>query len=43
MRGRTLELSVGGFMLIGLLAIIFLALRVSGLSMNSVWNWMFDP
>lgn len=35
MRGRTLELSVGGFMLIGLLAIIFLALRVSGLSMNS--------
>ncbi|MBA55802.1 MAG: outer membrane lipid asymmetry maintenance protein MlaD [Pseudomonadales bacterium] len=35
MRGRTLELAVGGFMLIGLLAIIFLALRVSGLSMNS--------
>ena len=35
MRVRTLELAVGGFMLIGLLAIIFLALRVSGLSMNS--------
>lgn len=35
MRGRTLELAVGGFMLVGLLAIIFLALRVSGLSMNS--------
>ena len=35
MRGRTLELAVGGFMLIGLLAIIFLALRVSGLSMNA--------
>ncbi|HBO93401.1 MAG TPA: outer membrane lipid asymmetry maintenance protein MlaD, partial [Gammaproteobacteria bacterium] len=35
MRVRTLELAVGGFMLIGLLAIIFLALRVSGLSMNA--------
>lgn len=35
MRMRTLELAVGGFMLIGLLAIIFLALRVSGLSLNS--------
>jgi len=35
MRGRTLELTVGGFMLIGLVAIIFLALRVSGLSANS--------
>lgn len=35
MRVRTLELAVGGFMLVGLLAIVFLALRVSGLSMNS--------
>lgn len=34
MRMRTLELSVGGFMLVGLLALIFLALRVSGLSVN---------
>ncbi len=35
MRMRTLELTVGGFMLLGLLALIFLALRVSGLSMNN--------
>lgn len=35
MRVRTLELAVGGFMLVGLLAIVFLALRVSGLSMNA--------
>ena len=35
MRTRTVELAVGAFMLIGLVAIIFLALRVSGLSMQS--------
>ncbi len=35
MRVRTLELAVGGFMLIGLLSIIFLALRVSGLTLDS--------
>lgn len=35
MRMRTLELTVGVFMLLGLLALVFLALRVSGLSMES--------
>jgi phospholipid/cholesterol/gamma-HCH transport system substrate-binding protein len=35
MRVRTLELAVGGFLLIGMLAIVFLAIRVSGLSANS--------
>lgn len=35
MRMRTLELTVGGFMLAGLLALVFLALRVSGLSTDS--------
>lgn len=35
MRMRTLELTVGGFMLAGILALVFLALRVSGLSMES--------
>ena len=34
MRMRTVELSVGGFMLLGFLALVFLALRVSGLSVN---------
>jgi len=32
---RTLELTVGAFMLAGILALVFLALRVSGLSMES--------
>jgi phospholipid/cholesterol/gamma-HCH transport system substrate-binding protein len=32
---RTLELTVGAFMLAGVLALVFLALRVSGLSMES--------
>lgn len=35
MRMRTLELTVGAFMLAGILALVFLALRVSGLSMES--------
>ena len=35
MRMRTLELTVGVFMLAGVLALIFLALRVSGLSQES--------
>ena len=35
MRTRTLELTVGLFMLAGVLALIFLALRVSGLSQDS--------
>lgn len=35
MRMRTLELTVGAFMLAGVLALVFLALRVSGLSMES--------
>lgn len=35
MRMRTLELTVGVFMLAGILALVFLALRVSGLSMES--------
>ena len=35
MRIRTVELTVGGFLIAGLLALIFLALRVSGLSLNS--------
>lgn len=35
MRMRTLELTVGVFMLAGVLALVFLALRVSGLSMES--------
>ena len=34
MRMRTVELSVGGFMWLGFLALVFLALRVSGLSVN---------
>ena len=35
MRTRTLELTVGIFILGGVLALVFLALQVSGLSMNS--------
>lgn len=35
MRMRTLELTVGAFMLAGVLALVFLALRVSGLSAES--------
>jgi len=35
MRVRTQELTVGVFMLIGLLALVFLALRVSGLSLQT--------
>ncbi len=35
MRMRTLELTVGAFMLAGILALVFLALRVSGLSMEN--------
>lgn len=35
MRMRTLELTVGAFMVAGVLALVFLALRVSGLSMDS--------
>ena len=35
MRMRTLELTVGAFMVAGVLALVFLALRVSGLSMES--------
>lgn len=35
MRTRTLELTVGAFMLAGVLGLVFLALQVSGLSMNS--------
>ncbi|MGB3622902.1 outer membrane lipid asymmetry maintenance protein MlaD [Ketobacter sp. MCCC 1A13808] len=35
MRVRTQELTVGVFILIGLMALIFLALRVSGLSLKS--------
>lgn len=35
MRMRNLELTVGAFMLAGLLALVFLALRVSGLSADS--------
>lgn len=35
MRMRTLELTVGGFMLAGVLSLIFLAIRVSGLSASS--------
>ncbi len=35
MRTRTLELTVGAFMLAGVLALIFLALQVSGLSADS--------
>ena len=35
MRTRTLELTVGAFMLAGVLALVFLALQVSGLSANN--------
>ncbi len=34
MRVRTLELSVGAFLIAGILALVFLALRVSGLSLQ---------
>ncbi|MRI34120.1 outer membrane lipid asymmetry maintenance protein MlaD [Endozoicomonas sp. OPT23] len=35
MRMRTIEISVGGFMLAGVLALLVLALKVSGLSLDS--------
>ncbi|WP_252176832.1 outer membrane lipid asymmetry maintenance protein MlaD [Endozoicomonas sp. 4G] len=35
MRMRTVEISVGGFMLAGMLALVVLALKVSGLSLDS--------
>ena len=35
MRMRTVEISVGGFMLAGMLALVVLALKVSGLSLES--------
>lgn len=35
MRMRTVEISVGGFMIAGILALIVLALKVSGLSLNT--------
>lgn len=35
MRSRTVEMTVGGFVLLGILALVFLALRVSGLSAGS--------
>lgn len=35
MRSRTVEMTVGGFVVLGVLALVFLALRVSGLSGGS--------
>ncbi|SFC04024.1 phospholipid/cholesterol/gamma-HCH transport system substrate-binding protein [Marinospirillum celere] len=35
---RWVEISVGGFMLLGILALVFMALKVSGLTMNADRN-----
>ena len=34
MRMRTIEISVGGFVLAGIVALIFLAIQVSGVNVN---------
>lgn len=38
MRMRTIEISVGAFMLAGILALVVLAMKVSGLSVNTTEN-----